>query len=160
MVMPNGKSYNKCRRCLRDEIYDSDDDDSKNSGCFTLTGRRPNADIAGRRSGPVHVAPRPSEESRIYEILEYTFSNTRILENQRNLHGHQRNLEYCWGRFLRARKGANGVSTDGVTANFMFLLTEGLLSTPVNLLVVIFQKVPGRTFFPNLSKLVNIKYYY
>ena len=27
-VMPNGKSYNKCRKCLRDEIYDSDDDDS------------------------------------------------------------------------------------------------------------------------------------
>ena len=27
-VMPNGKSYNKCRRCLRHEIYDSDEDDS------------------------------------------------------------------------------------------------------------------------------------
>jgi len=27
-VMPNGKSYNKCRRCLRTEIYDSDEDDS------------------------------------------------------------------------------------------------------------------------------------
>ena len=26
--MPNGKSYNKCRRCLRTEIYDSDEDDS------------------------------------------------------------------------------------------------------------------------------------
>ena len=25
-VMPNGKSYNKCRRCLRDEIYDSDEE--------------------------------------------------------------------------------------------------------------------------------------
>ena len=25
------------------------------------------------------------------------------------------------------RKGTNGVSTDGVTANLMFLLTEGLL---------------------------------
>ena len=30
-VMPNGKSYNKCRRCLRDDIYDSDDDDSSSS---------------------------------------------------------------------------------------------------------------------------------
>jgi len=26
-VMPNGKSYNKCRRCLRGYIYDSDEDD-------------------------------------------------------------------------------------------------------------------------------------
>ena len=25
-VMPNGKSYHKCRRCLRNEIYDSDDE--------------------------------------------------------------------------------------------------------------------------------------
>ena len=25
-VMSNGKSYNKCRRCLRDEIYDSDEE--------------------------------------------------------------------------------------------------------------------------------------
>ena len=30
-VMPNGKSYNKCRRCLRPEIYDSDEDDSSSS---------------------------------------------------------------------------------------------------------------------------------
>ena len=29
--MPNGKSYSKCRRCLRDEIHDSDDDDSSSS---------------------------------------------------------------------------------------------------------------------------------
>ena len=27
-VMPNGKSYNKCRRCLGHDIYDSDEDDS------------------------------------------------------------------------------------------------------------------------------------
>ena len=30
-VMPNGKSYNKCRRCLRDEIYDSDDENDRKS---------------------------------------------------------------------------------------------------------------------------------
>ena len=30
-VMPDGKSYSKCRRCSRDEIYDSDDDDSSSS---------------------------------------------------------------------------------------------------------------------------------
>ena len=30
-VMPNGKSYNKCRRCLRHEIYDSDDDASSSN---------------------------------------------------------------------------------------------------------------------------------
>ena len=31
-VMPNGKSYNKCRRCLRSEIYDSDEEDDSSSG--------------------------------------------------------------------------------------------------------------------------------
>ena len=30
-VMPNGNSYNKCRRCLRYEIYDSDEDDNSSS---------------------------------------------------------------------------------------------------------------------------------
>ena len=30
-VMPNGKSYNKCRRCLRPEIYDSDEEDDSSS---------------------------------------------------------------------------------------------------------------------------------
>ena len=27
-VMPNGKSYNKCRRCLRSTIYDSDEENN------------------------------------------------------------------------------------------------------------------------------------
>ena len=49
------------------------------------------------------------------------------------------------------RKGTDGVSTNGVTANFMFFDREGLCgySHEPNF---IFPKFPGRTFFPNLSK--------
>ena len=48
--------------------------------------------------------------------------------------------------------GTNGVSTNGVTAIFVFL-TEGLLGTPINLLLS--PQLPGPTFFPNLSKIVT-----
>ena len=54
------------------------------------------------------------------------------------------------------RRGTNGVSTDGVTANFMlyiYIYTFWVL--PLTYLTIIFPKVPGRTFFPNLSKLIT-----
>ena len=52
-----------------------------------------------------------------------------------------------------ARKGTNGVSTNGVTANFMFFdWTFWVL--PLNLLVSS-QKCQGRTFFPNPAQKSN-----
>ena len=54
------------------------------------------------------------------------------------------------GDVRTVRKGTNRVSTNGVTANFMFCDrgTFGVLP----LTYLIFTKVSGRTFFPNLSK--------
>ena len=50
-------------------------------------------------------------------------------------------------------EGTNGVSINGVTANFMFLdrATFGYSRQPT----FIFPKVPGRTFFFNLSKFIT-----
>ena len=50
-----------------------------------------------------------------------------------------------------SRKGTNVVSATGVTARFVCFLTEGLLGCSCEL-TCIFPRVPGRTFFPNLSK--------
>ena len=59
-------------------------------------------------------------------------------------------------RFVRPlawtnRKGTKGVSTNGVTANFMFFSTEGLFGCPHEP-TFIFPNVPRCTFFPKLSK--------
>ena len=51
------------------------------------------------------------------------------------------------------RKGTNGVSTNGVTANFMFL-TERLFGYSRQTTFT-FPKVTGRTFLPNLSKTIT-----
>ena len=51
------------------------------------------------------------------------------------------------------RKGTNGVSTNGVTANSVFLDRGTFWVLPLTTLV--FAKVPGRTFSPNLSKLIT-----
>ena len=51
------------------------------------------------------------------------------------------------------RKGTDGVSTDGVTANLLFF-DGNFLGTRVNLLLK-FPKVPGRIFYPNLSKFIT-----
>ena len=48
----------------------------------------------------------------------------------------------------------NGVSTNGVTANFMFFDRGTFLGTPVNLLSSS-QECQGVPFFPNLSKFVT-----
>ena len=48
---------------------------------------------------------------------------------------------------------SNGVSTNGFTANYMFL-TEGPFGYSREP-TFIFPKVPGRTFFLNLSKLIT-----
>ena len=53
-----------------------------------------------------------------------------------------------------ARKGTNGVSTNGVAANFMVFDRGAFLGTPVNLLLYS-QKFQGVTFFPNLSKVIT-----
>ena len=60
-----------------------------------------------------------------------------------------------WGHVAEkvTQKGTNGVITNGVTADFMFL-TEGLFGYS-HQPAFIFPKVPGRTFFPNLSKCIN-----
>ena len=51
-----------------------------------------------------------------------------------------------------SRKGQTGVSTNVVTANFMFWGgTFGVLPSTYFYL----SKVPGRTFFPNLSNFVT-----
>ena len=54
------------------------------------------------------------------------------------------------GRSLR--KGTDGVSTNGVTENAMFFGGGTFWVLP--LIYVIFPKVPGRTFFPNLSNFI------
>ena len=51
------------------------------------------------------------------------------------------------------RKGANGVSTDGVTVICVFF-DGGTFWLPM-LTYLVFPKVPGRTFFPNLSKFIT-----
>ena len=50
------------------------------------------------------------------------------------------------------RRGTNGFSTDGFKANFM--LFDGKTFRVLLLTYFIFPKVPGRTFFPDLSKSV------
>ena len=50
-----------------------------------------------------------------------------------------------------ARKGTNGVGTNGVTANSMFVWQRDFLGTPVNLLLPS-QKCQHVPFSPNLSK--------
>ena len=52
------------------------------------------------------------------------------------------------------RRGTNGVSTNEVTANLVFLLTEDLLGTLVNLLLYS-QKCQGDSFLPIRSKLIT-----
>ena len=57
---------------------------------------------------------------------------------------------------LAARKGTNGVGTNGVTADFMVLERGTFLGTPVNLLLSS-QKCQGViTIFPNLSKIITL----
>ena len=52
------------------------------------------------------------------------------------------------------RKGTNGVSTNGVTANFMFLDRGTFWALPLTYIFII-PKVPGCTFFPKLSKFIT-----
>ena len=52
------------------------------------------------------------------------------------------------------RKGTNGVSTNGVTANFMFFLTGTFRVLPLPYFYIP-KSVPGRTFFPNPSKFIT-----
>ena len=54
-------------------------------------------------------------------------------------------------RLKLVRNGTNGVSTNGVTANFMLFLTEGLFGHPVNLLLSP-QKCQGIPLFPQSVK--------
>ena len=51
------------------------------------------------------------------------------------------------------RKGTDGVSTDGVIANSIFV--DGPFGYS-RLPTCILPKVPGRTFFPNLSKVIAV----
>ena len=50
------------------------------------------------------------------------------------------------------RKGTNGVSTNGITANLFF--DRGTFWV-LPIIYFYLPKVPGRTFFPNLSKLIT-----
>ena len=50
------------------------------------------------------------------------------------------------------RKGTNEVSTNGVTANCMFFDRGTFWVLPLTYSTFIFPKVPGGTFFPNLTK--------
>ena len=59
------------------------------------------------------------------------------------------------GRVEGLRKGTNTVSTNGVTANIMFFIWQrDFLGIPVNLLLSS-QKLPGRSLYPDLSKLIT-----
>ena len=64
---------------------------------------------------------------------------------------------YCsivqYNTVVAHRKGTNGVSTNGVTANLMFF-DRDFSGTPVNLLLSS-QKCQGVSFSPNLSTLIT-----
>ena len=53
-----------------------------------------------------------------------------------------------------SRRGTNGVGTSGVSAHVMFFDRGAFAVLPVND-AVIFPKVPWRTFFPKLSKVIT-----
>ena len=55
-----------------------------------------------------------------------------------------------------SEKGTNGVSTNGVTANSTCFDRETFWVLPLTYFYMfIFPKVPGHTFFPNLSKIIT-----
>ena len=75
--------------------------------------------------------------------------NRRAL-NISMLRGRPRRPRQAW---RGDRKGTNGVSTRGVTVN-VICLTEGLFGHSRQPTFIL-PKVPGRTFFPNLSKCIT-----
>ena len=60
------------------------------------------------------------------------------------------------GRSKPIRKGTNGVSTNGVTVNFVFFEQRDLLGTPVNILLFS-QKCQGLPFSPTRQHLLLLQ---